>query len=504
MGTQNWFAKFLGPVLELVLGKEGQAPQDIFKIPKYDDEVIKRFGLEPGRAITVAGDWMATGPMVEQVFPSYVVTGNPQTEARRFEPRIILSEIFSKLTKSHVLFPFSEKDIHKTIANKGKYSRLLSDPFYEENILAVIEQMIDGGAIYMFPYQSFEVDFDLFEKRGLKVMGPHNLSIRDLLANKIHFYEFIERSEVEGMPGAVANNLEEALEIIKEVGGDVFVTEEVGAGGVGSYHFKSLEEAEEKLQGYTGRLLVLKWMKHLVSSQNVFAVVPRGTTRASDIAVISISDQIIEETIYGGNSFPSSLPETQFNALVKMTKSLGAGLAKQGYSGIFGLDALTVKEKGKMKVYPVELNLRVNHSHGLASFIYAKLRPSLPPAVALHAAATLTDSWIDKKELAQLPIQSKEIKPMVMRVFRLMGWQRTTPISAPNTLNVGFPPPKWIIPRTNLDSKSGIRTTNPRPVFVGRIISGGETLEEVFGYAKKTEDDVKESFEVLKHVHNSS
>ena len=470
---------------------------------KKKEKSVKEYGIDPASAIVIANDWMATGPMVEQVFPSFVVTGNPQVEIMNRSPKIILSEVFSELTGSRVLLPFDEKTIHQCLINKGVFGELLSKEKYEEFILNKLQQMVNNGAEYVFPYQCFTMDFDFFEDFDLKVMGPRNLSIRDLLSNKVHFYEFLKRNDIEAIPGEVANDINEAVELSKRYK-EVYVAKERGAGGSASFHFKTPEEIQEKLFDYRGRLLVLKWLNNIVSSQNVFGIIPSGCSSPEEVAIISVSDQIIKETEYCGNSFPCSLEEKEFNKTVEMAKQLGSVLGRKGYYGIFGVDTITVKENGDLFVYPVELNLRVNHSHGTSAAIYSRLRPNMPPAATLHAAATIGSGWLTNKELNKIPIKPKEMKILVMEVVKYNGWLETTQLPKIEALPIGFPPDDWLLPRSNVHSKSGDVMDN-QPIFVGRLLSTAKDKKEAFKIINRSNLSIHATYEKVgeESVHDS-
>ncbi len=470
---------------------------------KKKEKSVKEYGIDPASTIVIANDWMATGPMVEQVFPSFVITGNPQVEIMNKDPKIILSEMFSELTGSRVLLPSDEKTIHQCLLNKGMFGDLLSKEMYEQFILSKLQKMVNNGAEYVFPYQCFTMDFDFFEDFDLKVMGPRNLSIRDLLSNKVYFYEFLKRNEIEAIPGEVANDVNEAVELSKNYK-EVYIAKERGAGGSASFHFKSPEEIQEKLFDYKGRVLVLKWLDNVVSSQNVFGIIPSGHSSPEEVAIISVSDQIIRGTDYYGNSFPCSLEKNEFNKVVEMSKELGSILGRKGYYGIFGVDTITVKENGDLFVYPVELNLRVNHSHGTSAAIYSRLRPNMPPAVTLHAAATIGSGWLTNKELKKIPIKPKEMKIMVMEVAKYKGWLETTQLPKIEALPVGFPPEGWLLPKSNIHSKSGT-IMKDQPIFTGRLISTAEDRKEAFKITDRSNLSIHATYEKKgeKNVHDS-
>ena len=117
-------------------------------------------------------------------------------------------------------------------------------------------------------------------------------------------------------------------------------------------------------------MLYQKWMRKVKCSPNVLVVVPSGNISTDEVAVINVSDQIIKGTKYRGNVLPSSVSEKHFDEIVEISKRIGKELAKLGYCGIFGIDFIVSRENGE-KVYPVELNLRVNPAHSLFVHLFS-------------------------------------------------------------------------------------------------------------------------------------
>jgi predicted ATP-grasp superfamily ATP-dependent carboligase len=245
------------------------------------------------------------------------------------------------------LIPFSEKLIHRAIIRKGKFSELISKDIYEDEIFSKLKDLINSnGAIYLFPYQCFSSDFDFFEKLGFKILASKNISTVSILSNKVHFYEFLKRLNFDLIEGEIAKDFDEALEIFNKLK-DVYVAKERGAGGSGTFHITSEQDLKIIFKNYEERVLVEKWLDNIVASPNVLAVTPSGDVEPDDVAVISVSDQIIENTKYCGNIFPSRVDKEVFDKLVSITKIIGSELGKLGYAGIFGLDLLVVREKRK-------------------------------------------------------------------------------------------------------------------------------------------------------------
>lgn len=453
----------------------------------------KEYGIEEKDAIVIATDWMATGPMVSEVFNPFVITSNPQREIVGKDGIVIASLLF-KERREKILIPFNERKTHEFIAGKDEHFNFISETSKNE----IQERLERWGNSLLFPYQCFPLDFDFFEKRfGIKVLGSKNISTISILSNKVHFYQFCKRIGIDVIDGFVASSLEEAKEGLKMFK-EVYVTKERSSGGRGSFKVRNEEEMEMRLRGYKGKLLVQKWMRKVKCSPNVLVVVPSGNISTDEVAVINVSDQIIKGTKYRGNVLPSSVSEKHFDEIVEISKRIGKELAKLGYCGIFGIDFIVSRENGE-KVYPVELNLRVNHSHGLVGLVYSKLRRNLPPLALLHAIACLGLGWLDKSELSSLPLKQAEIPPIGMRLVFESGWkltslERVKPMA--NVTFVGFPPDGWLVPPTGSFSK--YESYENDEFFVGRVIATGEERREVERKLKRFEAIVATGFKEVK------
>lgn len=465
--------------------------QRILKL-KDRSHYLEDFGIQGERVAVLATDWMATGPMVQEAFPTFIITGNPQKEVTRKESKkIILSRVFSEATGKKMLLPFSEKSIHETVANKGATSgdqkqgnnlvKQIGQELYEERIKGKLEKAAEEDLAYLFPYQAFRIDFNFFKDLGMKVLASNNFSTLSLLSNKVHFYKFLERKGFKKIRGDVVSSEDEALELFEDLGKDVYATKERGAGGEASYHLKSKKDVKKVFLNYEGKVLMQEWVDKVKASPNVLAVIPKGDISRREVAVIMASDQIIANTRYQGNVFPTSINGKAFRDLIGLVKKIGVELAKMGYVGIFGLDALVKEKEIGSEVYPVELNLRVNHSHGIAGLFYSRLKPEMPPLSVLHTAAVLEKGWLDNKELDKLPVKPEEQDSYYyIKNFRASGWRRTSDFSLNNNvIPVGFPRKGWLIPPIGSYSKISGEWAPNQPMFLGRLLASGDNLKEI-------------------------
>lgn len=340
--------------------------------------------------------------------------------------------------------PLIAKALSKSLGGQWKpivvYSSEPAAAFVKENYLIInqngedIENTINEKVVALQEYEDLNEEFvastevqelinQLKKKQNKVVIVPFTTSFLEIndpdvlvigpdrnLAkhydNKVTHFSLFEKLDLPRNQSTIFASQADVL----AAGSKIFpcyITAAFSSGGNESgliYSEKMLQKFFSRLRTVNsdGAFLVSKIFEGLTLAPNINALV----TASGKTEIVMITDQILRGNHYLGNVYPSICQPIHREKIVEVTLRIGDYLAKQGYSGLFGLDFL-INEHGDLAV--VDLNPRRQGGYAcnalaLASIgvdlIDAEVRTALGEEVTLGLptdGANLTYAWAHSK-----------------------------------------------------------------------------------------------------------
>ena len=255
--------------------------------------------------------------------------------------------------------------------NKRKsHSEFMKDISHSDYIHSVIDSILkkqDELYVYMFESSPF---MTLDEKDGVILLGPKS-DIVTMLSNKISLYDIF--SPIVPMANySIAHNYNELLEnsqmLMQRTNNPLFISLEHSAAGANSIIANSIEEIEKKFSiNRDDTFLITEFIEHISDPTTLGVVI-----NENDIYVAGIADQRIHGTKFKGSTYPSKMPQTIQEEIIRQTRVVGKKMAELGYRGIFGCDFI-VSADGR--VYFIETNPR---KQGTTMEFCCTLKTALP------------------------------------------------------------------------------------------------------------------------------
>jgi hypothetical protein len=321
-------------------------------------------------------------------------------------------KISSLNDQKKALQPFSNR-----IAGFGKYAYKRSDlsVFFEKPNLVYTyeseEDFILEKKLKLTKLEDFkkkEEKYALFykfnrEKQKLAKnldLIPLNSSpnLFDKFDNKTYFREITKKRSILSPPcfNAVLDK-----EFLKKIGvlawqKIVFQKPQGTSGGKGTFIFDAntsdLNYFVQKKQGK--EFLVSKFIKGKVISINACCTKNGVFTDSPKLLMVDITDCFgslgLKNSFCGNDwSFSKKIPEISSQYLQQACKKIGSEIFRNGFRGIFGIDAIL--EDKTDKVYVLEINPRILGSFPFSTFIEA--RENIPSILGLHLLEFLEAEW---------------------------------------------------------------------------------------------------------------
>ncbi len=237
---------------------------------------------------------------------------------------------------------------------------------------------------YLLFYRITESIRMVCKKNGWKMIGNPPGIMRD---NKRDFRAMLESLGLEPVPGEVVKT--DGIDygkISKKYGKRIVIQAFSGSGGKGT-HFvfsgKDLETVRKKLKGET-EVLVARFIEG--PSPSLTGCVTRHGILSTNLQhqlldIPEVMNPGVGSGVFCGHDWTSSdFPGEVNEQACEYAERIGKHLGSLGYKGIFGLDFVLDRERGK--IYPVELNPRLLGSFPVLTMI--QLENGEPVLMGFH------------------------------------------------------------------------------------------------------------------------
>ena len=260
----------------------------------------------------------------------------------------------------HSVFALQQENIESIMINNNPETvstdfatadKLYFEPLTLEYVLNVIEAEQVEEVIVQFGGQTaINLGEDL-EKAGIKLLGT-SFDIVDQLEDRDRFYQLLEKLDIPHVPGAIANNEDELLQLAEELSFPVLVRPSYVIGGSGMNIYENREELKVGIEGNSYPLLIDKYVPGKEAEVDLVA-------DGKDICIPVIAEHIEKAGIHSGDSMaylPSqTLSEGIINKIVIYAEKMVQHLQ---YKGLMNIQYVISGED----VYVLEVNPRASRT----------------------------------------------------------------------------------------------------------------------------------------------
>lgn len=264
---------------------------------------------------------------------------------------------------------------------------ITADALASPRLLAELSALADPYT-YLMPLGISPDEEQLADAVGIPVAGP-SAALCKSVNGKIFSRELIDDAGLTQVPGTACRTLKElrtALETHPTGDGRrVVVKESLGVSGRGMVVLDSPQRAERLLRMLERRdaggplpVIVERWIDKRCDLNYQFIV-----GRDGRVLFETVKTALTDNGVHRGHVFPAALRPDQIGQLQAAAEVIGAALAREGYYGLVGVDALLGADD---TLYPcLEINARFN----MATYQNRIAERFLGPG--RHALATVFD-----------------------------------------------------------------------------------------------------------------
>jgi hypothetical protein len=264
---------------------------------------------------------------------------------------------------------------------------ITADALASPRLLAELAALADSHT-YLMPLGISPEEERLAEAVGIPLAGP-GAAVCKYVNGKIFSRELVDAEGLTRVPGSACRTLKELRAALEAHppgdGGRVVVKESLGVSGRGMVVLDSPQRAERLLRMIERRdtagplpVVVERWIDKRCDLNYQFIV-----GRDGQVLFETVKTALTENGVHRGHEFPAQLRPDQIRELEAAAEVIGAALAREGYYGLVGVDALLGADD---TLYPcLEINARFNMATYQNRIAERLLRPGR------HALATVFD-----------------------------------------------------------------------------------------------------------------
>lgn len=237
----------------------------------------------------------------------------------------------------------------------------------DEKLLRRLRVCAGEKQMYLVPYGITEKEEKLAEICSMKIIGCA-ANVAKTVNSKLYARELITRLHMPMPDGVICNNLDEIKKAWKWLShkfSRIVIKRPYGASGDGLYLVDSDKKFHMALhilkrsQEETEKWIVEGWYEKKIDLNAQLYIFNNG-----DIEIISITEQLLNDTIYQGSVYPPALSSSSMAEYICMIKDVGKELFSDGIRGIVGIDSIMTD----CGIFPViEINVRFTLSTYLSA-----------------------------------------------------------------------------------------------------------------------------------------
>ncbi|MEC1686937.1 preATP grasp domain-containing protein [Bacillus mojavensis] len=258
--------------------------------------------------------------------------------------------------------------VPKVVVAESKETQLnITEVLLENREMTACLQHAASENTYLFPYGTSHLEAELSARLKIPLATP-NFEICKYVNSKLYSRDLADRTGIKqtfGMKVQSLSELESVFEDMKDylAEGPLVLKESMGVSGKGIIILDSLKKCDSiikllkrsaaKTGNKKAELIVENWVDKKTDLNYQFIVHPDGT-----IAELSIKEAILKKSVHFGHFSPLSIKEVHYQQIQEAATKIGKELAKDGFYGIAGIDAMIDHSE---TLFPcVEINARLN------------------------------------------------------------------------------------------------------------------------------------------------
>jgi hypothetical protein len=463
-------------------------------VPQRDTVLFNDIKLETDKAY-----FIYIGEIKNHGLNSFIIPYLERIYGRPVECIALVPDVLASYP--HTNLAVINKESYQYYANNGilvncrptasQFAQEISANLFARELLENILREQDSVYLHMFESRP---EMTLPDGETIKLLGP-DPTIAHEFNNKINQFKMACDLSLPMPEGFSCSCLEEALaaaESFFRSGEEAFMSEAYSAAGSNSAFVCSSDEILQRFLLAEQPYLVTRRIQH-THDPTALAVV----ANSEEVYVASVADQRMEQNQFRGSTFPTVLEEDQVEAIKDYTRTVGRYMGAQGYRGMFGCDFL-VDAKGEP--YFLEVNARKQGTTLESTLTMLYRLPGHPSLLEIELYAItqgrlpegLTEMDSSRSPLCWGTYNVKSEQDILV-TQDLHGLQKELEIFRRVFLEKDL---KGI---ATVEDHLGVGIYQRTGGFVGRCVSVGKTLPEMYRQLEKKEIEVESSFRPWHH-----
>lgn len=228
----------------------------------------------------------------------------------------------------------------------------------DKRVLAELKEKAQGRSIYLVPYGVTAKEEVLAKSCGMKIIGSTSV-VTHRANSKLYAKNLVRRLHLDAPEGGICAGSDEICGTWNNLSKKfrrIVIKRPYGASGQGLYLTENFSELQrvlhilKRLGEENEKCIVEGWYENKKDLNTQLYICEDGS-----IEILSIKEQMLEDTVYRGSVFPAELPEARMYKYMEDMKAVGNELYRDGVRGIVGIDSVMAERE----LFPViEINAR--------------------------------------------------------------------------------------------------------------------------------------------------
>jgi predicted ATP-grasp superfamily ATP-dependent carboligase len=342
-----------------------------------DDPVID-YKLDPNILLNKTNYFLTLLDDRFDIINNYLKQALEKKYDMEFNPIYVLAnKLHDKLTKSNYIIINSQlkslkdnRDLNKILIPEHEDLNLdVSNSKFIKDLLLLLLKKQNKIFINTFTTSFLNLDVD-----NVIYIGPDPF-ISKYFDSKINQKSLLNRLCLPTPKEQIYNDFDEVESLFKEEKFDnFFIYSEYCSGGyeVGAIrNYSDLMKFKNSIRkkNLKNRFIVAEILNKKAAPNSTAIVLDENK-----VLVLSISDQIEDDTKYLGNIYPSKVNHSTQKKLIEYTRTIGQELSKEGYRGFFGCDFVITHNED---CYIVDINPRKQGGFLCNFLMFKKIMPKV-------------------------------------------------------------------------------------------------------------------------------
>ena len=260
----------------------------------------------------------------------------------------------------------------------------------DKRVFTELREKARGCNICLVPYGVTDKEEALAKSCDMKIMGSTS-AVTHRANSKLYAKQLIERLCLGSPEGKVCVDSDEVCEAwnyLSKKFRRIVIKRPYGASGQGLYLTENFSDLQRVLHimkrsgAENEKCIVEGWYEDKKDLNTQLYICEDGS-----VEILSVKEQILEDTVYRGAVFPVKLPEDRKDEYVKTMKAVGIELYRDGVRGIVGIDSVMTERE----LFPViEINARFTLSTYLSIL---PIQFSNRYFCSMYYQISLSDDW---------------------------------------------------------------------------------------------------------------